>query len=326
MKIKVGISGDLLNEDNEPCFGNEALLKLENRDDIEISWMDKNIQEITPEDASKFDAILLNLPTASAQSVARKDCKLKIISRFGVGYDSVDISAMKEKNIIVTNTPNAVRRPVAVAALTMIFALSSRLLIKNDLVRSGKWNDRTNFMGKGLTKKTLGIIGAGSIGKETIKLSQPFFNNIIAFDPFWSKKQLYDNGALKVELIELAQKSDFIVILCNLNEETKGMIDKSFFSKMKQSAYIINLSRGPVINENDLEMALENKSILGAGLDVTTQEPLTLDSQLMSYKNVILTPHSLCWTDECFHNIASEAIDSIINFFDKKLILNQVNR
>jgi|TARA_B110000503_G_scaffold130811_1_gene204628 phosphoglycerate dehydrogenase-like enzyme len=326
LKIKVGISGDLLNEDNEPCFGNEALLKLENRDDIEISWMDKNIQEITPEDASKFDAILLNLPTASAQSVARKDCKLKIISRFGVGYDSVDISAMKEKNIIVTNTPNAVRRPVAVAALTMIFALSSRLLIKNDLVRSGKWNDRTNFMGKGLTKKTLGIIGAGSIGKETIKLSQPFFNNIIAFDPFLSKKQLYDNGALKVELIELAQKSDFIVILCNLNEETKGMIDKSFFSKMKQSAYIINLSRGPVINEKDLEMALKNKSILGAGLDVTTQEPLALDSQLMSYKNVILTPHSLCWTDECFHNIASEAIDSIINFFDKKLILNQVNR
>ena len=326
MKIKVGISGDLLNEDNEPCFGNEALLKLENRDDIEISWMDKNIQEITPEDASKFDAILLNLPTASAQSVARKDCKLKIISRFGVGYDSVDISAMKEKNIIVTNTPNAVRRPVAVAALTMIFAISSRLLIKNDLVRSGKWNDRTNFMGKGLTKKTLGIIGAGSIGKETIKLSQPFFNNIIAFDPFLSKKQLYDNGALKVELIELAQKSDFIVILCNLNEETKGMIDKSFFSKMKQSAYIINLSRGPVINEKDLEMALKNKSILGAGLDVTTQEPLALDSQLMSYKNVILTPHSLCWTDECFHNIASEAIDSIINFFDKKLILNQVNR
>ena len=326
MKIKVGISGDLLNEDNEPCFGNEALLKLENRDDIEISWMDKNIQEITPEDASKFDAILLNLPTASAQSVARKDCKLKIISRFGVGYDSVDISAMKEKNIIVTNTPNAVRRPVAVAALTMVFALSSRLLIKNDLVRSGKWNDRTNFMGKGLTKKTLGIIGAGSIGKETIKLSQPFFNNIIAFDPFLSKKQLYDNGALKVELIELAQKSDFIVILCNLNEETKGMIDKSFFSKMKQSAYIINLSRGPVINEKDLEMALKNKSILGAGLDVTTQEPLALDSQLMSYKNVILTPHSLCWTDECFHNIASEAIDSIINFFDKKLILNQVNR
>ena len=326
MKIKVGISGDLLNEDNEPCFGNEALLKLENRDDIEISWMDKNIQEITPEDASKFDAILLNLPTASAQSVARKDCKLKIISRFGVGYDSVDISAMKEKNIIVTNTPNAVRRPVAVAALTMIFALSSRLLIKNDLVRSGKWNDRTNFMGKGLTKKTLGIIGAGSIGKETIKLSQPFFNNIIAFDPFLSKTQLHDNGALKVELTELAQKSDFIVILCNLNEETKGMINKSFFSKMQQSAYIINLSRGPVINEKDLEVALENKSIFGAGLDVTSQEPIALDSQLMSYENIILTPHSLCWTDECFHNIASEAIESIINFFDQKPIINQVNR
>ena len=111
MMFKVGISGDLLNNENEPCFGNAPLEPLKNRKDIEISWMDKTISEITPEMTSVYDAILLNLPKANAHSVSNTDCKLKIISRFGVGFDSVDIEAMKRKNIIVTNTPNAVRRP-----------------------------------------------------------------------------------------------------------------------------------------------------------------------------------------------------------------------
>ena len=326
MKIKVGISGDLLNSNGIPCFGNEALSKIKTRSDIEITWMDKSIKEITEEMASKFDAILLNIPKASAKSVSRDDCKLKIISRFGVGYDSVDIEAMKEKGIVVTNTPNAVRRPVAVAALTMMFALSGKLLKKNDLVRAGQWNDRTNFMGMGLTQKTLGIVGAGSIGQETIKLSQPFFKKIIAFDPFLTKEELHSKGILKTDLIELAKSSDIIVVLCNLNKSTQGMINNKFFSNMKKTSYIINLSRGPVINEKDLELALENKMIAGAGLDVTSVEPLSPNSKLMSFENVILTPHSLCWTDECFHNIATEAINSILNFFDGTKLENQVNK
>ena len=326
MKFKVGISGDLLNDTNIPCFGDDALEIFKSRSDIDIVWMDKSIKEITPEMASEYDAILLNLPKVSARSVARKDCKLKIISRFGVGFDTVDIEAMKEKGIIVTNTPNAVRRPVAVAALTMILALSGRLIKKNELVRSGKWHNRTDFMGIGLTNKTLGIVGAGSIGSETIKLSHPFFRNILAFDPLLTKEQLQNKGAIKADLTKLANESDFIIILCNLNDQTKGMIDKTFFSNMKKTAYIINLSRGPVINERDLELALETKSIWGAGLDVMDQEPLARDSKLLSFENVILTPHALCWTDECFHDIASESINSILNFFDQKPIVNQVNK
>ena len=152
--------------------------------------MDKSITELSSEMSSKFDAILLNLPKAKSESVSKKDCKLKIISRFGVGFDSVDIDAMKAKGIVVTNTPNAVRRPVAVAALTMIFAMASKLIIKDKLVREGNWNERTNNMGLGLSQKTLGVIGAGSIGTETIKLSKPFFKNILAYDPFLSEQQI----------------------------------------------------------------------------------------------------------------------------------------
>ena len=324
--FKVGISGDLLNSNNQPCFGSVPLELLKKRGDIEISWMDKDISEINPEMSSKFDAILLNLPKATEYSVSEDNCKLKIISRFGVGYDTVDIKAMKRKNIVVTNTPNAVRRPVAVAALTMIFASASKLLTKNNLVRLGQWNERTNFMGVGISGKTLGVIGAGSIGTETIKLSKPFFNNILVYDPLLSEQQINQKGAVKCELLELAVKSDFVLILCDLNDSTRGMIDLDFFNKMQKSAYIFNLSRGPVINEPDLEYALENEKISGAGLDVTTVEPLSKDSKLLEHENVIITPHALCWTDECFHDIATEAINSILNFIDKKPILNQVNK
>jgi len=323
--FKVGISGDLLNNENEPCFGNAPLELLKKRKDIEISWMDKAITEITTDMTADFDAILLNLPKANAHCVSNKDCRLKIISRFGVGFDSVDIEAMKRKNIIVTNTPNAVRRPVAVATLTMIFGLASKLIKKDHLVRTGNWDQRTNFMGVGLSRKTLGVIGAGSIGTEAIKLSKPFFKNILAFDPFLSKKEISKKGAQKVDLQELASKSDFIVILCNLNTSTKYMINSEFFSNMKKSGYIFNLSRGPVVNEIDLEKALEDRKIAGAGLDVTNTEPLDADSKLLKYDNVIITPHALCWTDECFHDIATEAIGSILDFIDKKPMLNQVN-
>ncbi len=147
----------------------------------------------------------------------------------------------------------------------------------------------------------------------------------MAFDPFLSEDQINQKGAQKSDLFELANNSDFIAVLCNLDKSTEGMINSDFFSEMKETAYILNLSRGPVINEKDLEYALENKFIAGAGLDVTTLEPLPNSSRLLDFKNVIITPHALCWTDECFNDIASEAINSIINFIDKKPILNQVN-
>ena len=180
-------------------------------------------------------------------------------------------------------------------------------------------------MGVGLSRKTLGVIGAGSIGTETIKLSKPFFKNILAYDPFLSEEEISQKGAVKVELYELASKSDFIIILCDLNSSTNAMINRDIFTKMKKNGYILNLSRGPVINETDLEKALDDEKIAGAGLDVTTIEPLPKNSKLLKYNNVIITPHALCWTDECFNDIATEAITSILNFIDKKPILNQVN-
>ncbi len=324
MQFNLGISGDLLTNEGYPCFGEKPLEILYKNEQIYVDWMDPGIQILSEKETSKYDAILLNSPKLTKDSINPKNNKLKIVSRFGVGYDSVDLDVLKKNNIILTNTPNAVKRPVAVASLTMILALSGKLLIKDNLLREGLWNERTNHMGVGLIDKTLGLVGFGGIGREFVKISKYLFQKVICYDPFVSKKQMKSLEVDKVSFDEIASSSDFLVILCDLNERTRGMIDSTFLNKMKSSSYLINLSRGPVVNEIDLISSLKQNKIAGAGLDVMTNEPIEENNELIDLKNTILTPHSLCWTDECFKSIATEAISSILNYFNNKSVLNRV--
>ncbi len=324
MQFTIGISGDLLTDKGNPCFGNQPLASLYKEKQIFIEWMEPNIKILSEKETSKYDAILLNSPKLTRDSINPKNNRLKIVSRFGVGYDSVDLDILKKNKIILTNTPNAVRRPVAVAALTMILSLSSKLLIKDNLLRNGRWNERTNHMGTGLMNKTLGLIGFGGIGQEFVKISKHLFKKVICFDPYVSKEEMEKFQVYKMGFDEIPKLSDFLVILCDLNEKTRGMIDSNFLNKMKISSYLINLSRGPVVNENDLIISLKKNKIAGAGLDVMTNEPIEENNELINFENTILTPHSLCWTDECFDSIATEAITSILNYFENKNISNRV--
>lgn len=324
MQFTLGISSDLLTNEGNPCFGEQPLKALYEEKQIHVEWMEPNIQILSQKETSKYDAILLNSPKLTKDSINSKNNKLKIVSRFGVGYDSVDLNVLKKNNIMLTNTPNAVRRPVAVASLTMILSLSGKIIIKDNLLREGLWNERTNHMGVGLINKTLGIVGFGGIGREFVKISRDLFKKVICYDPFVDEEEMKNLQVNKVDFDEIASSSDFLVILCDLNKNTRGMIDKTFLNKMKKSSYLINLSRGPVINENDLIATLKQNKIAGAGLDVMTNEPIEENNELINLKNTILTPHSLCWTDECFNSIATEAISSILNFFSNKPILNRV--
>ena len=324
MQFTLGISGELLTSDGNPCFGEQPLEALYKEKQILVEWMKPSIPILSENETSKYDAILLNTSKLTKESINPKNNKLKIVSRFGVGYDSVDLDVLKKNKIILTNTPNAVKRPVAVASLTMILSLSSKLMIKDNLLRKGRWNERTNYMGVGLINKTLGIIGFGGIGREFVKISKNLFKKVICYDPFVSIEEMKNLQVDKVDFDEIANSSDFLVILCDLNEKTRGMIDSTFLNKMKSSSYLINLSRGPVVKENDLIISLKQNKIAGAGLDVMTNEPIEKNNELINLKNTILTPHSLCWTDECFNSIATEAISSILNYFNDKNILNRV--
>ena len=313
-RFRVGLSRDILTRDGEPSFGKAPLALLAGDPRIEWEFLPESVDEITPDIMARYDGLYVNSPRVTAAAVARGDLRVKIVARHGVGYDSVDVRALAAKGVIATNTPVAVRRPVAVAALTFIFALAGRLVEKDRLTRAGRWHERTNWMGQGLTTRTLGVIGAGGIGRELLALARPFGWEMLVADPYVDAAALAPLGAECVALERLLQRSDFVVATVLLNQETHHLMNAQRFAQMKRSAYFINLSRGAIADEAALIDALRNRTIAGAGIDVYEQEPVAPDNPLLGMDNVLVTPHALCWTDECFDAIAREGLSCIVDF------------
>lgn len=311
MTFRVGVTRDLMTASGGPCFNDAAFEELARNPEIHWEWLPEDIPEITPDIAAAYDGLHINLPRVTAKSLARDDCRVRIIARNGVGFDTVDLEAATKRDIVVTNTPIAVRRPVAVATLTLIFALAGRLFIKDRIVREGRWNDRVEYMGIGLTTRTLGLVGAGSIGQEIMRLARPFFARIIAADPYADPETVRTAGGELVSFEKVLDEADFVVACCLLTDETRHLMNADAFARMKPDAYFVNVARGPVHNENALAEALRSGQIAGAGLDVTEVEPIANDSPLIGMDNIIITPHALCWTDECFEDIARTALRSI---------------
>lgn len=313
-KFRLGLSRDILKSDGKPSFGDGPLDVLNAEPRIEWEFIPESVDEITPDIAARYDGIYVNSPRVTAATVARSDLRTRIVSRHGVGFDSVDVPALAARGVIATNTPVAVRRPVAVAALTFIFALAGRLVVKDKLTRSNRWNERTSHMGLGLTTRTLGVIGAGGIGKELLALARPFGWRMLAADPYVSADVVNALGADVVPLEQLLRESDFVVATVLLNDATRHLMNAERFAQMKRSAFFINLARGPVADEKALIAALRSGTIAGAALDVFEQEPISPDNPLLGMDNVLLTPHALCWTDECFDAIAREGLTCMVDF------------
>ena len=314
MKFKLGIVRDVLNAAGEPSFGSRALEVLKGNPALDWEYTAQAVKEITPDLAARYDALYVNSSRVTAATVARADCRLRIVARHGVGYDSVDVPALSAKRILLTNTPLAVRRPVAVATLTLLFALAGRLFAKDRITRAGRWTDRNDLMGMGLVGRTLGIVGGGGIGQELIRVSAPFGLHRVVADPYASDEALRALDASRVPLGQLLRESDFVVVSCLLNDETRHLIGAPQFALMKPGAYFINVARGSVVDEPALIEALRSGTIAGAGLDVFEQEPVDSANPLLGMDNVIVTPHALCWTDECFHAIATSGLQGVVDF------------
>ncbi len=312
-RFKVGITRDILDSRGEPAFGRAALKILDDAPNIDWEYLPQKLAQLGPEHAAAYDAIYVNTPRVPAAAVAGADCRVRVIARHGVGYDSVDVAAMTAAGVLVTNTPAAMPRPVATIALTFILALAGRLFLKDRLTRSGRWNERMDSMGMGLSGRTLGVIGAGGIGRELLRMAAAFDLQLLAADPFANSVELGYIGARKVDLDTLLTQSDFVVVTCLLNESTRHLVGAPQFERMKRSAYLINVARGPIVDEPALIEALKSGRIAGAATDVFEQEPVDPANPLLAMDNVIVTPHSLCWTDECFHNMASIGLKSIVD-------------
>jgi len=311
--FRVGLTRDILDSRGEPAFGCNPLELLERAPNVEWEYLPQIVTAITADHAATYDAIYVNLPRVAAATVARSDCRLRVVARHGVGFDSVDVSAMTNTGVIVTHTPSAMPRPVATIALTFILALAGRLMLKDKLTRTGRWHERMDNMGMGLTGRTLGVIGGGRIAKELLRMARTFDLKLLVADPYGDEVELGYLGARRVSLDELMRESDFIVVCCLLNPETRHLVGAQQFAVMKPTAYFINVARGPIVDETALIAALSAGRIAGAALDVFEQEPVDAQNPLLGMDNVILTPHSLCWTDECFGNMAATGLQSIVD-------------
>ncbi|MDH4180515.1 MAG: dehydrogenase [Betaproteobacteria bacterium] len=312
-KFRVGITRDILDSRGEPAFGKAALAILDGAPGIEWEYLPAVVSEIGADHAAGYDALYVNMVRVPGTAVARPDCRLRVVARHGVGYDSVDVPAMTRAGIVVTNTPWPMPRPVATIALTFILALAGKLMLKDRLTRTGRWNERMDNMGMGLTGRTLGVVGAGRIGRELLRMARTFDMRLLAADPYVNAVELGYIGARKVDLPALLRESDFVVTCPLLNDETRHLVSAPQFALMKPAAYFINVARGPVVDEPALIEALRKGRIAGAALDVFEQEPVDPANPLLAMDNVIVTPHSLCWTDECFHNMATTGLTSIVD-------------
>ncbi len=322
--FQIGVTRDFLGPDGSIGFGDIGLDLL---DGAGIAWefLPDSEGEISPEHARRFDGLLVLAPRVTGRTVEGAD-RLQVVARFGVGYDNVDVPACTRSGVLLTITPEGVRRPVAVAALTLLLALSHKLLIKDRLVREGRWADRLSHNGQGVTGRTLGIIGLGNIGRELATLARPLGLSLIGFDPWVAPEAAAAAGVALVPLDELLVRADYVCVCCALTPDTHHLLDADRIALLKPTAYLINVARGPIVDQAALYEALRGRRIQGAGLDVFEQEPVRPDDPILGLDNVILAPHALCWTDECFGLIGRSAIGSLIDVARAVIPRDVVNR
>lgn len=323
----MALSADFRQPDGTPAFPSFDLSPLDEDSRIEWSYISVTDGRIAAGDMAGFDALILLGAEFGADSFP-SDGKLSVIARFGVGYDTVDIDGCNANEVALVTTPSGVRRPVAVAILTFVLALAGKLTIKDRLARQGPegWAQRSDHMGQGLVGLTLGSVGIGNIGAELFRLAQPLGMNFIAHDPYADSTAAAELGVDLVDLDDLFQNADFVCINCPLTDETEGLVNAERLALMKPTAFLINTARGPIVDQPALTQALSEGRIAGAGLDVFADEPSSADDPLFAFDNVITTPHSLCWTDQCFAENGAADIRAVLEVMNGKVPSGIVNR
>jgi phosphoglycerate dehydrogenase-like enzyme len=271
--------------------------------------------ELQPHELDRYDAVITIRPHYTPRSFEGLE-RLALISRWGVGYDMIDTPAATASDVMVSITTEAVGRPVAEAILTLMLALAKKLMLKEKLARTGRWDLKAQASGLGLRGKIVGSVGLGHIGTDMFTLLQPFgLGRMLAYDPYVSQEKAARLGVELVDLEAVFRESDFVTVNCPLNESTRGLVNAKLLSLMKPTAYFINTARGGLVNEDDLLTALQTKHIAGAGLDVFVQEPLPADHPFTQLDNVILSPHGMAWTDDLYYGNSYGACQNILTLF-----------
>lgn len=253
---------------------------------------------------------------------------LRVISCYSVGYDHVDIREAEKRKIIVTNTPHVLANTTADLAFSLILTAARNIVNADSYVRNGNWKFGWTpdlFLGYDVHGSTLGIIGLGEIGTLVAKRARGFDMEVIYYSKTRKRRIESELDITYVPLGELLQRSDFVSIHVSLNKDSFHMIDESKFKLMKKTAFIINTSRGKVVNEHHLISALRNKVIAGAALDVYEIEPIFRSNPLTQLSQTILLPHIGSASFITRSKMSEIAVNNIVNFFNSKGIVHKVN-
>jgi phosphoglycerate dehydrogenase-like enzyme len=323
--FRVGISADFLDEHGKLVFPDIGLALLEGAG-FSYEFIKEYRGEYIPDQLRAFDVLISLKPRVTRESLAGIE-RLCAIGRCGVGYDNVDLAACTEHDIAVYITPTAVMRPVAESIVLFILALSHNLVLKDRLVREGRWAESTHKLGTEPRDRVIGTIGLGNIAGEAIRLLRPFgIAKVLAYDPYASPGRGQELDVQLTDLDTVLSESDYLMVNCALTSETRGLIGAPELGKMKPQAVIINTARGPIIQQQPLIEALETGKIRGAALDVFEKEPLETDSRLMKLDNVILTSHSIAWSAELFRDMGRMDCEGALAVARGEAPLHVVNR
>lgn len=294
--------------------GDAALDKLR---DADLEIIDRRAQhpdaEGFMEDLRKADVLLNGNDLQVTANLLDQLPGLKMIGKYGVGLDMVDIPAATERNIVVCNSPGCNCQAVADQTLGMILGLLRMIPQGDATMRQGKY-DHTAFKGTELWKKNLGLIGVGAIGRAVAIRASGFKMRILGYDPYWPAEFAEMLGIERVEdWEEMLPEVDVLSLHCNLTANNARMLGAEQFKKMQRSAVVVNAARGELIDEDALYAALKDGEIAGAGIDAWTNEPPT-GSPLLTLDNVLAMPHSAAFTTESFYNMDMRVTDQIIDF------------
>jgi len=298
---------------------------LKQQDDLKTIVLDRRHteEELLPI-VGDVSAMAIRSETKVTKAVLEAAPEMKIVGRAGVGVDNIDIEAATQSGVIVMNTPGGNTIATCELTFSMMTALARNIPQAHGSMVAGEWN-RKAFKGVELYGKTLGVMGMGRIGGEVARRAVAFGMRVLAYDPYITPSRA---KILQVELADLGDIygiSDFITVHMPLTEETRGMLNKETFTKMKSSVRLINCARGGIVSEHDLLEALKAGQIAGAGLDVYESEPLADDSPLRQCPNLILTPHLGASTVEAQDNVGLEVAQGIADYLLRGSLTNSIN-
>jgi len=314
-EIKKVLVSDPLSSKGLEILGKAKNLKY----DIKPGLSSEELKKIITE----YDGIIVRSETKLKAEIIEAADRLKVIGRAGIGLDNVDLSAATKKGIVVMNTPQENAIAAAEHTIAMMLSISRKIPQATSSMKAGKW-EKKKFMGVELYNKTLGIIGIGVIGTIVADRARALKMRVIAYDPYISKEVAEKKGVDLVSLDELLSRSDFISVHSPLTEETRNLIDKNAFRKMKDGVILINCARGGIVNEKDLYDAIKERKVAGAALDVFEEEP-AIGNPLFELEEVISTPHLGASTAEAQENVAIAIAQQIVDYLILGEARNAVN-